>query len=106
MEITDSKKNNWLVLNIEGRLDTVTAPDFDKYIATVDNSEVNIALEMSALSYLSSAGLRCLLKLSKALSVKNGSLVLASPTEMVQEVLEESGLDSLLDVVDSVDDLK
>ena len=48
MEITDSKKNNWLVLNIEGRLDTVTAPDFDKYIATVDNSEVNIALEMSA----------------------------------------------------------
>ena len=30
MEITDSKKNNWLVLNIEGRLDTVTATDFDK----------------------------------------------------------------------------
>lgn len=105
MEINSSKKNNWLVLSIVGRLDTVTAPDFDKYVSGVDANETKIALELSEVSYLSSAGLRSLLKLSKALKAREGELVLCSPVEMVQEVLEESGLDSLLEVVDSTDAL-
>lgn len=61
----NSTCNDWHVLSIIGRIDAVTSASVEEAGATVLKSAEKIALDMSATDYISSAGLRVLLRLSK-----------------------------------------
>lgn len=72
-----------------GRLDTNTAPDFDTKIATVDHSEFPIqVVDLARLEYLSSAGVRSLFKARKAASDAGGQLLLVHPQPQVKKVFD------------------
>ena len=86
------------VLTLEGRLDTTTSSQLEEAIAAAEGAEA-IRLDMRGLEYISSAGLRVLLKTEKAQREKGGSLTLEAPTEEVMEVLRITGFDSLLNIV-------
>ena len=104
MEIIKSgKENNALIVKISGRMDAVTAPEFEKaFGAWIDESEKHFVVDLSSLEYISSAGLRSILIIAKKLKALNGKILLAAMEESVNEVFEISGFDSIIPIHDTV----
>lgn len=83
-------------LVLEGRLDTLTAPEADEVFNQMAERFEKIILNMRDLEYVSSAGLRTLKRLHMAMKKKNGNLVLTNVRKMVMEVFEMTGFAGLL----------
>ena len=83
-------------LVLEGRLDTLTAPEADEVFNQMAERFKKIVLNMAGVEYVSSAGLRTLKRLHMAMKKKNGSLVLTNVRKMVMEVFEMTGFAGLL----------
>jgi anti-anti-sigma factor len=104
MEIIKSgKENNALVVKVSGRMDAVTAPEFEKAFSTwIDEHEKHFVVDLSTLEYISSAGLRSILVIAKKLKAVNGKIALAAMEESVNEVFEISGFNSIIPIHDTV----
>ena len=83
-------------LVLEGRLDTLTAPEAEEVFNQMAERFEKIVLNMAGMEYVSSAGLRTLKRLHMAMKKKNGSLVLTNVRKMVMEVIEMTGLAGLM----------
>lgn len=83
-------------LVLEGRLDTLTAPEADEVFNQMAERFEKIILNMRDLEYVSSAGLRTLKRLHMSMKKKNGDLVLTNVRKMVMEVFEMTGFAGLL----------
>ena len=82
-----------------GRLDGSTAAAHEKSIQELLAGEVNsIAINLSELDYISSAGLRVLLVAAKSAKAKGGKVVLVSPKPAVLDVLKLSGFDKIIQI--------
>ena len=97
MQIIKSIDGGKLNVALEGRLDTMTAPEleaqFKDDLASVDSA----VIDLEKLEYVSSAGLRVILSIHKALAGKNG-LVIKNPNETVSEVFEVTGFTDILTI--------
>ena len=100
MTITEKKHNNWLVLALTERLDTQTAPELEQAAVGKLGDGVHMALDLSGLQYISSAGLRVLLILMKKSKAAGGKVALVGVSGMVGEILEESGIDAFFEQYD------
>lgn len=83
-------------LLLEGRLDSNTAPEAEAIFAQTAERFDTVILNFAGLGYISSAGLRQLLKLQQTMRKKNGELILTHVNKMVMEVLEMTGFAGLL----------
>lgn len=105
IEFAQSIENDWVVLKISGRLDTVTASlgedEGIKALAAGDK----LALDISGLEYISSAGLRVLLRIGKKAHAADKEFYLVGANGMAREVLEDSGLDVLFNIAESLKEL-
>ena len=95
MNIIVELLNNVANLKVEGRLDTITAPDLDKRINELDAK--GIVLDLENLEYISSAGLRVLLSTHKKFVKLNGMKVTNVKSE-VMEIFEMTGFADILDI--------
>ena len=97
--MTIEKKMNGTALEIalEGRLDTMTAPELEKELNASLGSADSLTLDFSKLEYISSAGLRVLLSAHKVMSGKGGMKV-TNVNEIVQEVFEVTGFADILNI--------
>jgi len=86
---------------LTGRLDIVGAEVIALPLATLAGAKQGLIVDMSGVSFIASIGIRHLVSAAKALSRRNGRLVLLNPSEMVAEVLTTSGLTDLLPIVRS-----
>jgi anti-anti-sigma factor len=104
MEIEKKKEKEVTVVSVHGRMDAVSSPEFEKEMAVL-MAEGNylLILDLGALDYISSAGLRSILTITKRLKEKNGSILLAGLKGMVKEVFEISGFRSVIPIVESVE---
>ncbi|GAP41579.1 STAS domain-containing protein [Flexilinea flocculi] len=97
MEIHEMKEGNKLSITLSGRLDTITAPDLEnKLNSSLDNIN-ELIFDFSALSYLSSAGLRVLLSAQKRMN-RQGSLVIHGVNETIMEIFEATGFTDILKI--------
>lgn len=97
MQIVKSVEGSTLNIALEGRLDTMTAPELEAQVKD-DIANVDAAvLDLAKLEYVSSAGLRVILSLHKALAGKSG-LVVKNPNETVSEVFEVTGFSDILTI--------
>ncbi len=97
MEIV--KEGNKVVAKIVGKLDRKTSPGFDTGIFGYIDSEVDeIVLDLKDAIYVSSAGLRVILRLEKEMEQRDGKLLLINVPKMVMEVLVETGLSDMLNI--------
>ena len=97
MTIEKNLNGNSLTLNLAGRLDTTTAPELE---AVVDNSLAGVqelVLDMEALEYISSAGLRVILKAQKMM-VGKGSMKLIHVNDTIMEVFDITGFVDILTI--------
>lgn len=84
-------------VKLEGRLDTNTAPNFEEEIMKVIDKIEELVLDFEGLEYVSSAGLRVILKAQKAVKAK-GSMKIVNVNEMVMEVFEITGFVDILTI--------
>ncbi len=104
MEITEDKRNNVCVIALKGRLDTETTQGFqDKVSARIDGGDTRIAVDMSALDYISSVGLRSFLFAAKKIKPLGGKLALAGMQPHIKEVFDIAGFTSLFPTFPSID---
>ena len=97
MTITKAQNGSALVLSVEGRLDTVTAPDLEKEIVAVEADVNELTVDFSKLDYISSAGLRVLLSAHKAF-VKKGGMVVKNVNETLLDIFEVTGFKDILNI--------
>ena len=84
-------------LSLGGRLDTTTAPEFEAAIKALPENVTALVIDMEALDYISSAGLRVLLVAQKTMN-KKGSMKVVHINETVMEIFEVTGFKDILDI--------
>jgi anti-sigma B factor antagonist/stage II sporulation protein AA (anti-sigma F factor antagonist) len=99
--VTGTVKQGVLVLAISGRLDAVTTPSIEKKaFEAIHKGHNRLLVDCSSLEYISSAGMRMLLSISKKL--KNvGVMALCNVSGNVLDVLKMAGFDHVLTIEQS-----
>ena len=95
MTIEIKKNATETIIEIVGRLDTITAPALDKTINEDIGDTKNLVLDVKGMEYISSAGLRVLLGAQKKMQ-KIGSMKVVNVREEVMEVFEMTGFADIL----------
>lgn len=97
MKITSTLENNTLTLAVEGRLDTTTSPELEQTINDRIADVTSLIFDFSNLEYISSSGLRVLLKAQKKMNTV-GEMKVLHPNELVTEVFEVTGFCDILTI--------
>ena len=97
MTINKTLDGKTLKVALEGRLDTVTAPELEASLREDLEKADSLVLDFGKLEYISSAGLRVLLSAHKSMAGKGGMKV-TNVNEIVNEVFEVTGFDEILTI--------
>jgi anti-anti-sigma factor len=99
MEFTISDHGNVKVILMTGKLDTQTSPDAERKIMDlIEAGALKIVVNFDGLDFISSAGLRVLLVTAKKLTGLGGAIRVCGMNDIVREVFEISGFDTILTV--------
>jgi len=105
MEISSEKLEDGVTrIQLSGRMDMQgTAAIETKFTAYAVKDKGAVVVDMSAVSFLASIGIRTLILSAKALHQRGGKIALLNPDAAVRKVLEMAGVDSLIPVCDSIE---
>lgn len=102
MEITQAKENGIVILELKGRLDTLSSSSLEKRLSDlIEAKEYKLALDFSQLDFISSSGLRVLLAAGKQLKSTSGKMVLFALKDHVKEVFDVAGFTMLFNMFSS-----
>jgi len=103
MDILIKKEANATAVTVTGRLDAVTAPEYEKKMQElIAGGDIRLVVDFEQLDYISSAGLRGLLVTAKLLKAKGGQVRFANVKGTVKEVFDISGFGSIFQMDDTV----
>jgi len=90
MSLTITQQSNPTTLVLAGRLDTNTAPELDTVLNRVlaNTRLMRLVFDLGRLEYMSSAGIRCLVRARKAIEAGGGQVAVVNPQPPVRKVLE------------------
>ena len=97
LNILKSIENSKASFALEGRLDTVTAPELEKALKDSLDGITELVLDFEKLEYISSAGLRVLLSAQKIMN-RQGSMKVTHVNETVMEIFEVTGFMDILTI--------
>lgn len=97
MTINKTTQKDSIILAIEGRVDTTTAPQLDDMIKEAAKTANSLVLDFKKVEYISSAGLRVLLTGHKAMANKYG-LKIINANEDIKEIFEVTGFSDILNI--------
>ena len=98
LSINKTAEGGELIFTLEGRLDTITAPELEKELKDSLDGADTLVLDFEKLTYLSSAGLRVLLSAQKVMA-KKGEMKLIHVNETIMEIFEVTGFTDILTIV-------
>ena len=105
MDIKERVHENIYIISITGRIDTANARVIEaKLNEVVDESMPKIIINLTAVDYISSSGLRVLLAAFKRQGQKNGSLIIVSNKPSVENIFNITGLDRVFIIYKSEED--
>ena len=97
MELSVGDAGEVKIVRIEGKLDTQTSSDAEAQLTQlIEAGARKVIVNFERLSYITSAGLRILLAAAKQLRASGGELRVCALSDLVQEVFDISGFDSIL----------
>jgi anti-sigma B factor antagonist len=104
MEITSKQYKHCDLLNVQGKVDSYTAPDLTKAIEALnDQGRYKIVLDLNKLEYMSSAGFRALLVGQRNCKRYNrGEIVLASVPKRIMDALDLTGFTPLFKIFNDI----
>jgi len=95
MTVNKEFQDKKLVIAVEGRIDTMTAPDLEKEVKESIDGVEELIFDFEKLDYISSAGLRVLLSAQKIMN-KQGSMKVLHTNETILEIFEVTGFTDIL----------
>ncbi len=99
MDIRTAYREGGTVLSVNGRIDTTAAPELDQaIIQEIDRGNRRILLDLSAVSYISSGGLRVILATAKKLKSPGDKFGLCSLSPEVFKIMKLAGLTSIFSI--------
>jgi anti-anti-sigma factor len=105
MECTAIKQDDAVIIRISGRMDAVTAPEFEQACEPlIESGEKLLIADMTNLEYISSAGLRSILSTAKKLKAVQGQITFCNLNGMVRDVFSMSGFDTMFTLWGSLDE--
>ena len=97
LNIEKNGTENELTVALQGRLDTTTAPELEKALKESLDGVTALTIDMTALEYISSAGLRVLLSTQKLMN-KQGKMKVTHVNETILEIFEVTGFSDILTI--------
>lgn len=97
MEISKINENKKLTVVVSGRVDTVTAPELERFILENLEDATELVLDLKDMSYTSSAGLRVILKAHKTMSGK-GKMRIINVQSDVMDIFDITGFSDILNI--------
>lgn len=97
MTIEKTTENEKVTLTVSGRLDTTTAPELEAALDEVLENTKELIFNLENLEYISSAGLRVILKAQKSMNTK-GSMKLTGVNDNIMEVFDITGFLDILTI--------
>ena len=99
MEVNILEQNNEKVVAIEGRVDTVTAPELEMKVSPIWTiPAITLVFDCEKLEYLSSSGLRVILSTHKKVTAKGGKFILRNLTREIRSVIDLTGFSRILTI--------
>jgi anti-anti-sigma factor len=99
MTINKTQENGKIILQLEGRLDTTTAPELHEVLIPAFDEAKEIILKFDEIAYVSSAGLRVILIGQKEAKKRNTSMTISGVSDEIMEVFEMTGFADMLSIV-------
>lgn len=97
MTITKKNDGSKLTIELEGRLDTTTAPQLEEEVKDSLSGITDLVFDLQNVAYVSSAGLRVLLSAQKIMN-RQGNMVIRNANEEVMEIFEVTGFVDILNI--------
>jgi len=99
MEIKKTAEGNVVILQLKGRLDTITSSQLEEELEDVFSEEiVELTFDFSALDYISSSGLRVLLSAQKKINAMGAKMKIIGANEVVKEIFDATGFTKIMDL--------
>jgi anti-sigma B factor antagonist len=97
LDIKKNQEGSKLEFVLEGRLDTITAPQLEEEVKASIGDITELVFDFNGLAYVSSAGLRVLLSAQKTINEK-GSMVVKNVSDEIQEIFDVTGFSDILTI--------
>jgi anti-sigma B factor antagonist len=104
MDVTIISKNDIVIITISGSVDSKTAADLQSQIMGEVSDAKKVIMDLNAVDYLSSAGLRILLMVYRQLKANNGKVVLAGVSEEIRDVMAMTGFINFFVIADTTEE--
>ena len=102
MEIKTEREDGILIANVNGRVDSANAREFENVLSSaISDDDSSVVVDFGGLSYISSSGLRVILLVAKSLRNRNAEFALCSLSGPIGEVFKISGFDKIISIYDS-----
>ncbi|MBQ6219410.1 MAG: STAS domain-containing protein [Methanosphaera sp.] len=98
MEINKNYDDKKLIMEVTGRVDTITSQDLEKSINEEIGKFDSLTIDFEKVEYISSAGLRVLIATQKKLKKDNVPLVIENVNDTIKEIFRMSGFDKILEI--------
>ncbi|MCY3985348.1 MAG: STAS domain-containing protein [Roseovarius sp.] len=100
MDIRTERENGTMIASVEGRIDGLTARDFEITMkSAISEDDSAVILDLAHVTYVSSAGLRAFLLIAKNLWKREATFLLCDLSEPVQEVFDIAGFDKIIKII-------
>ena len=103
---SESLDGGILKITLAGRMDVQGTQEIDLKFTGYTAKQRSVIVDMSAVNFLASIGIRTLLLSAKAISQRGGKIALLNPDENVTKVLEMAGIDTLIPIRRSLDEAR
>ena len=97
-EFSVEQEGDIYIVLIGGRVDATTAPTLEKKLAKIEEIAMKMAIDFSQVDYLSSAGMRLLLVLTKKMGAKGGKVAYFGMADSVLEIIKMAGFERILKI--------
>lgn len=99
MQIREKSNGDIYIMEISGRMDTISSKDVEaKLDSMIENNVAKVIIDLAAVDYISSVGLRVLLAALKRQKENRGSIKLVSLQPFVKEIFKMTGFDKIFSI--------
>jgi anti-sigma B factor antagonist len=98
IQTTEESRNGWQVVSVAGRADSEAASALETALRAAVEGNSRVAADFSALTYISSAGLRSVVQAARAAQARQSEFVICSVNPLVRKVFDVSGLDKFIKI--------
>lgn len=99
MQVSTKSKDDVYIIEISGRMDSINSKEIEaKLNDVIDHNRNKIIIDLAAVNYISSVGLRILLAALKKQKERDGSIKLASLQPFVRDIFKMTGFDKIFSI--------